>query len=280
MQNRKDTDISTSSSISNAVFFIPFAYYYRVRLQTIPKLLSWMLIYLLPVFWYSWMAATNINTAFIVTCFCILIAVFSLYEAGYIHNDTFATRKELNPTLRLAANNLSYFYSHYKSIFFFRLLYSSLALTTIFIIDGLNKFSVLTALSIAFVPILFFFYNHWRNKYNVFLYPLLVFSRYLPFLLPYDPDCKLVLLLFFVFPFPNMIERFSMPKYRFRIVRYFLPRESSKTIFRTLYYIIVVAILSFVLSHEELLPFYILAVYRTLLLVITRFYSPKRYLQG
>ena len=43
----------TRSYISNAVFYIPFAYYYAVRLGTVPKLLSWLLLYLMPTAFYS-----------------------------------------------------------------------------------------------------------------------------------------------------------------------------------------------------------------------------------
>ena len=83
-----------SKHISNVVFYIPFSYYYVVRLGTIPKWLSWALIYLFPTCYYSALTYQGDWCAFAVNYLLILLATFSLYELGYILNDTMGICRE------------------------------------------------------------------------------------------------------------------------------------------------------------------------------------------
>ncbi len=269
-----------SARIGNEVFYIPFAYYYRVRLGTVGKLLSWMLIYLLPVFWYSYLATDSMSYVFVLNFMLILLSVFTLYETGYIHNDTFATMHEERPAIRLYEHNLTYFYSHWKQIFLIRILYADIALAAFLLVNGITVATALTTACILIVPFLFFVYNTWRQRYNVLLYPVLVFSRYIPFLLLYDAGWQLYLLMFLSFPCINMLERFSMPSYRFAFMKRILPDEDSKTLFRVLYYLVVTPVLLFFFSPFKLIPFFILGVYRISILVLLRFYRPRNYLQN
>ncbi len=280
MQTPTDTDNTAyTPQVSNLVFYLPFAYYYKVRLRTTEKLLSWVLIYLMPTAWYSWYAAGELSWLFCINYLFILIAAFTLYETGYIHNDTFTTRHEKVPTLRLSEENLRYFYSHCHSIFLSRILTALVLLTALLILNGFSAQILLTSLSIVLIPCIFYLYNHCRNKYNVLLYPVLVFSRYIPFMLPYSPSWQLVLLLFLSFPCCNMLERFSMPKQRFPVFKLLIPTEKSKTYFRIAYYIIILAVLLPFFSIMQLVPVIILAIYRCLVAILLLFYHPKRYLQ-
>ncbi|MBR1564720.1 MAG: hypothetical protein IJ650_05170 [Paludibacteraceae bacterium] len=279
---QRQTDINTEADltrVSNAVFYLPFAYNYSVRLRTPGKLLSWMLIYLMPTGWYSWLAAGGVSWLFCINYLLILVAAFTLYEIGYIHNDTFATLREQKPTLRLSEKNSEYFYSHAGHIFFARVTIAAILLTVFLLLNDFSAGAIVTTVSTGLIPIVFLIYNRWRNRWNVLLYPILVFSRYLPFLLPYSPSWQIYMLLFLSFPCCNMLERFSMPSYRFPVIRKIIPTESSKTYFRVGYYAIALALLLPFFGIRELIPLVILGSYRCVVALLLQFYSPKRYLK-
>lgn len=275
-----DTNIRAkyaSRHIPNAVFYIPFAYYYVVRLGTPFKLLSWLLIYILPTAFYSTLTFHGPLAVFVCNYLLTLVAAFSLYELGYIANDTIAIRREAQPAIRLYPHNFAHFGKYRVCIYLARLLYAAIAL--VFIPSLACRIAI-----IAILPV-FALYNRWRNHYNVWLYPVLVFSRYLPFMLIYDFDWLATLMLFLSFPFVNMLERFSMPRYRFPLMRALIPSEDSKTAFRVCYYAALVVILlpiafTSAMDFRLLIPIAVLFLYRLALLVMVKYYHPKNYLNG
>lgn len=274
-----------ASAIPDRVFWMPFAYLYRVRLGTFPKLLSWMLLYLMPAAFYSAWGNPCPPLRFVLNFLLVLWSTFTLYETGYIHNDTFATRREHNPALRLYDTNLNYFYRHWKAVFACRAAYAVAGLTGLFLLNGNTPAFWRTAAAILLIIPLFLLYNHIRSRWNTLLYPLLVFSRYIPFMLLYPIDPLSVLLLFLSFPCLNMLERFSMPKYRFPLMRRLIPEERSKTAFRVAYYALLTPLLALWfhaagISLWRLLPLCLLAAYRFALWILLRHTTPKNYLQG
>lgn len=280
-----------SKHISNVVFYIPFAYYCIVRLGTFPKFLSWALIYIFPTFFYSTLNYHGAWLPFIVNYFLILLAVFSVYELGYILNDTTTINREKSPTIRLYEHNFLHFQYNRHWIILIRIFYCVIALVGLIIHFKLQTLNLnpqqlgITCCAIAIILPIFVLYNHWRNRYNVWLYPILVFSRYLPFVLLYDIHWLTILFLFLAFPLPNMIERFSMPRYRFPIMRILIPTEQSKTTFRACYYIVLLLaiiplVLFSLLDYQYSIPIILLGLYRIALYCITKFYHPRNYLNG
>lgn len=241
-----------SEHIDNRVFYIPFAYYYQVRLGTVPKLLGWMMIYVLPTAYYTTLPAWGYALMF--------VSLFSIYELGYILNDTEAIAHETCPSIRLYEHNMAYYRTHRRSIIAMRVV-----------------------MGLPFIPVLLLFllYNHVRNpKVTPLIYPLLVSSRYIPFVV-YHFEPLTLLLLLLSFPLPNAIERFSMPRYRAPIIRTILPSESAKTYFRAGYYLLLTGtLLELGLTHLTILPIIILALYRCALCVVVQNYQPKNYLNG
>jgi len=115
--------------------------------------------------------------------------------------------------------------------------------------------------------LLFALYNRWRNRYNVFLYGWLVFSRYLPFMMLEHHAWWLYALLFVSYPLLIGLERFSMPAYRWPLMRILIPNEESKTLFRAIYYTVLLCLLLPLWWWEKqdflfLLPIGILWLYR------------------
>ena len=275
----------TRSYISNAVFYIPFAYYYAVRLGTVPKLLSWLLLYLMPTAFYSAWGYSGAWSLFAANYLLILLATFSLYEFGYIYNDTRAIRYEEFPAIRLYRRNFLHFERWHVLILGLRALYAAAALYALYMLNADNERCWYVVAAIVAMCLFFGIYNRWRNKYNVWFYPLLVCSRYVPFLLLYETGWLPYLMLFLAFPCVNALERFSMPRYRWPIMRRFIPDEASKTRFRVVYYLLTLILTTTALygggqSLWLVFPIGILFVYRLALLVWVRRHTPENYLNG
>ena len=285
-----------SERIPNRVFYIPFAYLYHVRLGTLPKLLAWAVIYIVPTAVYSALLAHDLSIPLwqtMWTYLLLLVIVFTTYESGYIYNDTLLTRKETNPTIRLYDYNLEHFFNHYHII--------NITRATITILAWLGyimamphfpaKHFLFIVIAYFAIPLLFTAYNRNRTIYNVFIYPLLVFSRYFVFLVPYFQSSLMTIAtisLFVCFPLCNAIERFSMPRHRFPLIRTLIPTEQSKTLFRVGYYVILLVILAPILyslypvriASTLLSPIVLITLMRLLILIVTRFHQPKNYLRG
>lgn len=119
---------------------------------------------------------------------------------------------------------------------------------------------------------LFALYNRWRNRYNVFLYVWLVFSRFVPFMCLAEHGAFDYILLFVSYPMLIGMERFSMPSYRWGLMGKLIPDEPSKARFRAAYYCLALVILvPYCLCSGRTLypltPIAILAVYRILRLL-------------
>ena len=273
------------SHIPNTVFYIPFGYYYAVRLGTIPKLLSWLLIYVMPTAFYAAIGYSGAPALFACNYLLILIATFSLYECGYIVNDTISIRHEEQPAIRLYDYNFVYFERKKYYIFGARILISLAALFALYALTEDMIMVIRTGTALITMSILFAIYNRWRSRYNVWLYPFLVCSRYVPLMLLSPHPWEVWLLLFLSFPLLNALERFSMPRYRWPLMKKLIPTEESKTLFRVAYYCLLslIATSFFLLKGESLLwltPIYILCAYRIVLTIYLRTHKPENYLNG
>lgn len=244
-----------------------------------------MLIYLMPTAFYSAIGYTGSWGLFALNYGLILLAVFSLYELGYIINDTIAIRRELQPAIRLYDYNFAHFERHKETIFCVRLFYTVLSMTILDLLNGGPGTNYTVGFSITLMFGLFALYNHWRSRYNVWLYPLLVCSRYVPFMLLMPHPWEVWLLLFLSFPLLNALERFSMPRYRWPLMRKLIPTEESKTLFRVIYYIVVLLLAGIFVRAKEydyivLAPILILCLYRVALVFWLQKHKPENYLNG
>lgn len=276
--------------IPNAVFYIPFAYYYVVRLGTIWKLLSWILIYIMPTAFYSWLTYAGEWQLFAMNYLLLLVAVFSLYELGYIFNDTVAVQKERQPAIRLHNRNFRHFEKYMPVIVGVRIFFTTEALGLLWAFNRSWQAIADTHMWLIYGCVIimmavFGLYNSWRSRYNVWLYPILVFSRYLPFMLLYSFDGWGILMLWLSFPMVNWLERFSMPRYRFPLMRKLIPTEQSKTLFRAVYYMVILMVplvlpKPLIATYMYLFPIEILCFYRLMLLLVVKHHKPKNYLNG
>ncbi|MGN0187860.1 MAG: hypothetical protein ACI392_08990 [Paludibacteraceae bacterium] len=219
------------------LFFVPMYYNFSIRLTRIDKVFSWLFINLLPTFFFALCVVKSITWQHVLATMLLWIAVYTLYEFGYIYNDVKAIEREKNPTLRLTAEQLTFAHKHFWLIFISRLLFFAFALAGVYCLFP-TKNSLVTIVLACICPLLFYVYNLWRSETNVWLYFWLVVSRFVPFvwLFECDQNVLLTLLIVLVYPCEIAVERFSRPQKRFSLVARFIPDEHSKTTFRVFYY--------------------------------------------
>lgn len=260
-----------------SLFWIPMKYNFQIRLHNnYQKIISWLFINLFTTTYYALISKNIIDWTSIIALGIFSFSIYFLYEWGYIYNDIKAIQKEAEPTLRLSKPELEYGNRKYHQITLVRI--------TVFIVGLLSTYLLLpsnnTLLAIglaATCPILFLLYNHWRSKYNAFLYFWLVISRFIPFvwLLESDNYELKTLLIILIYPLEIAIERFSMPHYRYPIIKKIIPNETAKNRFRIIYYSVTLVIVGVLLYQsmvtiELACPFLLFWIYRCLLYVKQR----------
>lgn len=198
-------------------FYVPFYYTIVSRLHSFSKFFSWIIIYLIPQFIFSFYFFGSVDywQAFLGIAFGVAL-IYTLYEIGYIYNDTETIKKEIQPTLRLDTSQLNYYYEHRVQIYSLRIL---LALIVSFIFIHLEQY-FFVLLVWCIIPI-YAVYNSIRNRWNLPLHFFLVVIRY----------CSVTLLLgggaaFFycilLFPIINLLERCSEKRFQLPFFQTFI----------------------------------------------------------
>lgn len=198
----------------NKCFYIPFLYNYYTRLKSIDKLVSWIIIYILPVLYFSIYLQLNIGGVAgiynFIPALLYIVLIYTLYEIGYIENDTETIKKENNPTIRLNKHLMSYYEKNKYTIYTVRIIFGLILSGLIYILS--NDRNSIIALILAWVLLLtFYIYNQIRNMANLYLQILLVTLRYssCQFLFFDNFNWIVFLLSIFAFPLLSFIERAS-----------------------------------------------------------------------
>lgn len=244
--------------MSMIFFYIPIYYTVFSRLRTLTKTISWVIIYLIPQFLFVFFVWGYIEfyRAIISIIFGVFL-IYTLYEIGYIFNDTETIRKETNPTLRLNNEQIKYYYANKYLIYIVRVVIA-LVLSVFFIHDGQCYFVMLVW---CIIPI-FIIYNSIRNIWNLPLHFCLVFIRYcsVAFLLGVRGIPLLYCIL--LFPVINLLERCS--EKRFQLSQFQEFTLSNKKDGRYKYYFILILMacaLLFNSSNFQDLIFLLLSAY-------------------
>lgn len=191
----------------NSIYYIPFFYFYKTRLKSIKKYISWMIIYTIPVS-FSFVFYTGFSLGGIQNLFVSLLSItliYSLYEIGYIYNDTETIKTEKKPTIRLTKYQLRFYENNKITI------YSSRVIISIFISLLLMSFMssniayfICSAWSLLIV---YYFYNTTRSIYNLPLHFILVAIRYSSASLIFGQSYLVLFYLILLFPVINLLER-------------------------------------------------------------------------
>lgn len=200
----------------NASFFIPLLYTYTTRLQTVPKAISLFIIYFIPVCVLLYFLHPEISQFhFWMLAMLAIVGVYTVYEIGYIQNDTETIKLEKKPTMRLSSQQLDFYAAHRIAIYAVRCFELSIVLLFIYCIIGMTGTKYYT-IGILAILLLYQFYNRGRGHVNMFLYLILVSLRYLvPLLLfPSKITWPLILCGLMIFPIPKtLMYRAGSPKH-------------------------------------------------------------------
>jgi hypothetical protein len=218
------------------MFYIPFAYFFGTRVVTNPARVSWCMIYFVPLLLCILSFSPNLDLNAVIQFFVATVCTYTIYELGYIENDTVTVRNEALPTLRLGALQLEYVSDYWLVILFVRLLTAGLLLSYLSSAEGF----VLYWLSLIILAVMFPLYNRQRGPINAWLHPLLVTARFCGPLMLLLPELTVFLYGLLVFPMLNGFERAREPRYGFKRLEqiWFTNGQSG----RWGYYLVVLAI--------------------------------------
>lgn len=195
----------------NLKFFLPFYYTFETRLPKRYQKVSWIIIYLMPVL-LSFLYITPIfELNNLLKSFLGISLIYTIYEIGYIYNDTETIKKENSPTIRLSTADIQYYDLNKASIYTYRI---TLALLISIILMTYNS-SILFIVSSWLILIVFYFYNQIRNKFTLVLHFFLVSLRFstIPLLFTMSFPWFIMLYLILIFPLINTLERCSEQKF-------------------------------------------------------------------
>jgi hypothetical protein len=188
-------------------FYIPFMYAYETRMEhRCIGLMNWFSQYIIPILLFIYLHGGHVTS----TIFLLFLLVYTIYEIGYIQNDTETTKKEKSPTMRLNEIESAYYERHRWIIYTERILLG-LALSSVLILYHKETTSV--CLSWSLLP-LYLIYNVIRGCYTFVLHFLLMYIRYIGLILPFISHFTWMdyLFLSLMYPLPSIIVRLSRGK--------------------------------------------------------------------
>jgi len=83
-------------------FFLPFSYLFYSRLSTAAEKISWGIIYVVPVLFFSMVVSGLGAMQTMGLALSAMVAYVALYEIGYLENDLKTVRREKKPTQRIS----------------------------------------------------------------------------------------------------------------------------------------------------------------------------------
>jgi len=248
-------------------FLIPCYYLFYSRLKSKIEKISWFIIYVIPIYILGLFYISSDYFIF-TTIFILSILIFnSIYEIGYIENDTKTILNEENPTLRLKVKDYDIFKEKYFIIIFLKIFISSSLLFLAYILSDIFLFKIYITqfLIILFlIRILFYMHNKIRNRANIITFFTLSTTKYsapLFLILPLNNLLSVWIISFFLFPLLRTIEHSTKKKYAFIEWIGFV---GNHDIFRVKYYsimLITVCIINYLYTDTTLLVVLLLFIY-------------------
>jgi hypothetical protein len=247
-------------------FYVPYMYFFQVHARTISRILSWGLIYFVPVFLYVYFIGNaDIINSFIIFVFLTTI-IYNLYEIGYINNDTETIKKENNPTIRLSIDELKYYENNKKKIYLIRIFIALILIVFVNYLSIKLNYEVNLYLFFSLMVLMMLFYkayNSIRSKMNIVISIILSTFRYVsvPISIINENYLILLILVIVIFPLVNLLNWLSKPKYNINFaIRYLKDIELIRVIYYSILSLILL-IFYFILSIELIKYFLYVSIY-------------------
>ncbi len=200
-------------------FIIPGYYLFYSRLKSKPEKISWFIIYVVPIYLLGLFYTTN-NYLIFSLFFVLAVTIFnSIYETGYMENDTRTVLNEKNPTLRLEKKDYEVFGKKYLTIVVLKILVAGSLLFLVYILSDIFSFDIYIVRFVAILIIIrvfFYLHNKIRNRANILTFFALAITKYsapLFLILPLDSLLISWLISLFLFPLLRTMEHATKEKY-------------------------------------------------------------------
>lgn len=200
-------------------FILPGYYLFYSRLKSKLEKISWFIIYVIPIYIIGMFYTSN---DFLIYSLLFVLAVLifnSIYETGYIENDTRTILNEKQPTMRLQKEDYKLFEEKYFLIIFYKFIVAIILIYIAQILANLFSSEIYIMQFIAIlivVRIFFFLHNKIRNRANILTFFALAVTKYsAPLFLILPPDSLLSawVTTLFLFPFLRAMEHATKKKY-------------------------------------------------------------------
>lgn len=261
-------------------FYIPYMYFFQVHARTMSRVLSWGLIYFIPIFIYVYFIGNaDIVNSFIMF-FVLTTIIYNLYEIGYINNDTETIKKEENPTMRLSIDELKYYENNKRKIYLIRIFITVLLIVFVNYLSFKLNYEVNMYLfsSLMLVMMLFYkIYNSIRSKMNIVISIILSTFRYvsIPISIINENYLILLILVIVIFPLVNLLNWLSKPKYNLGLAIKYLKEIE---LIRVIYYSILSSILLvfYFISSMDLIKYFLYVSVYFLFIRVVYFFVMKK----
>ncbi len=223
-------------------FYIPFFYLIHSRLKSKFELISWQIIFFIPVLIITYFYLETRSNIFIHLFLLSQLIFYSIYEIGYIENDILTTKKEKYPTIRLNSINTRYIKKNYYKIVFSKYLIFTFSFLLLMWIDLWVEYILnieLFLIQIILTRFIFYIHNNVRNRLTIITFFLLSILKYtFPIILFIDiSKIHFALILAIIsFPILRTIEIFLLKRFNFKFIGKII-KDIDK--FRILYYLII-----------------------------------------
>ncbi len=239
--------------------FLPGLYFVETRLKGLTQKISWIIIYLIPIFTFYFWNISKVTVSSSIALVLAIILVNLIYENGYIQNDVWTTRRESKPTQRLSELDSDFIFKHAVLIFSVRLLWFVVLTAALSMIVKLSYF-IHFIYGIILLQGIFSTYNLFRSKVNLYLIlPLSYLRFYLPLLIlvSINDNLYFLLSLFLLYPVPKFLEFCKQPRYGMHLVSKIVGNIDR---FRVFYYLFLIVISSVIfyfsnIPHSDFLLF-------------------------
>jgi hypothetical protein len=231
----------------NLLYYIPYLYLIKTRLQANGRLISYFFILLLPPIYIAVVLQSNLGFSNLIIAILGQLLVQNLYEIGYIQNDTETVKHEKTPTLRLSETNSAYYEKNKINIYLSRLLISVFLTVTLLFLTK-SSFETILFLSAAYlIVIIYVIYNSIRNFWNLILHLLLNVIKFTAIQLLFlkTAHLRVFIISLFAYPLINFIDRATTPRFFFKLSTIYKITE-----FRVFYYFILLLIFGFFFLND------------------------------
>lgn len=216
---------------------MPLAYFSVTRLAGLPAFASWIMIYPVPVLLSLLLLTPDlIYLSDVIATLLAMLAVYSIYELGYMDNDSRTVALESEPTERLTAQDKAFWRRWRLLVILVRGLFTLLSVVMIgVLVQGNPAGTAWYLLGLAGISVVFPIYNSTRGRINLPLHFLLVTCRFAApgmILVQWDRPAYL-LVMALAFPLPNLLERAGEARYG---LAPFAPLLRQRHIFRIGWY--------------------------------------------